>query len=58
MSNILDTMRLTDLCKPIVEYLKIYGDMYTTVHITMDEIKVTSVECSIPLIEEATSLND
>lgn len=38
-----------EMCMPIVEYLKENGDIYTEVHISIDEIKITSVECGIPL---------
>ena len=38
-----------EMCMPIVDYLKENGDIYTEVHISVDEIKITSVECGLPL---------
>ncbi len=35
------------MCLPIISYLEKYCDPYTEVHISMDEIKVTSTECGI-----------
>lgn len=46
-----DTEELKQLCNPVVEYLRKNHDPYTEVHITDSEIKVTTVECGIPLIE-------
>ena len=37
------------MCRPIISYLEKYCDPYTEVHISMDEIKVTSIECGIPV---------
>lgn len=37
------------MCLPIISYLEKYCDPYTEVHISMDEIKVTSTECGIPV---------
>lgn len=39
--------KLAEMCKPIVDYLQENYDPYVEVHISVDEIKVTSVECSI-----------
>lgn len=46
-----DTEELKQFCNPVVEYLRKNHDPYTEVHITDSEIKVTTVECGIPLIE-------
>ncbi len=46
---VLDMEKFADMCKPIVKYLEDNGTPYTEVHISMDEIKVTTVECGIPL---------
>lgn len=54
----IDDQRFIEMCMPIVEYLKKNGNMYTEVHISIDEIKVTSVECGIPLNEEAINHKD
>lgn len=37
-----------EMCRPILLYLEKHCDPYTEVHISMNEIKVTSVECGIP----------
>lgn len=39
---------LKELCQPVIAYLEKYCDPYTEVHISMDGIKVTSVQCEIP----------
>lgn len=44
-----DIDRFREICQPILSYLKKYGDPYTEVHISMNEIKVTSVKCGIPV---------
>ncbi len=44
-----DTKEFAEMCKPIIEYLEKCGNPYTEVHISVHEIKVTSVECGIPL---------
>lgn len=46
-----DTEKLKQLCSPVVEYLRKNCDPYTEVHITDSEIKVTAVECGIPVEE-------
>lgn len=43
-----DTDEFKNICQPIISYLKNIGNPYVEVHISMDEIKVTSVECGIP----------
>lgn len=50
-----DTEELKQLCKPVVEYLRKNHDPYTEVHITDSEIKVTTVECGIPLKDAGVS---
>lgn len=40
---------LSEICMPVVKYLKKNSDPYTEVHISVDGIKVTSVKCGIPL---------
>lgn len=47
-----DIEKFKALCKPVVDYIAENGDPYTEVHISMDKIYVTSVECGIPLIPE------
>ena len=42
---------LKKTCQPIVDYLQKNCDPYIEVHISMDEIRVTSVECGIPLMK-------
>lgn len=44
-----DVKRFEEMCQPIISYLRKHCDPYTEVHISMDEIKVTSVECGIPV---------
>lgn len=44
-----DKEELKQLCDPIVEYLRKNCDPYTEVHITDCKIRVTSVECGIPV---------
>lgn len=39
---------LKELCQPVITYLEKYCDPYTEVHISMDGIKVTSVQCGVP----------
>ncbi len=38
-----------EMCKPIIEQLEKLGNPYIEVHISMNQIKVTSVEVGIPL---------
>lgn len=40
---------LKEMCQPIISYLEKHCDPYTEVHISMDGIKVTSVQCGIPV---------
>lgn len=44
-----DTSEFLKLCGPVFNYLKENCDPYVEVHISVDRIRVTSVECSIPL---------
>lgn len=46
-----DTEELKHLCNPVADYLSKNCNPYTEIHITDSEIKVTSVECGIPLID-------
>lgn len=39
---------LREMCQPIISYLEKHGDPYSEVHISMDGIKITSVQCGIP----------
>lgn len=43
-----DVEQLKVMCQPVISYLEKYCDPYTEVHISMDGIKVTSVQCGIP----------
>lgn len=43
-----DINALIEMCKPIVKYIEESGVPYVEVHISTDEIKVTSTECGIP----------
>ena len=47
-----DIEKFKALCKPVVDYIAENGDPYTEVHISMDKIDVTSVECGIPLVND------
>lgn len=42
--------KFKELCQPVIDYIAKNGDPYTEVHISMDKINVTSVECGIPLV--------
>lgn len=55
---ITDTDRFKKLCEPIVEYLRKNCNPYIEVHISMDEIKVTSVECGISTQEKRLTNED
>ena len=48
---------LKKICQPIVDYLQKNCNPYIEVHISMDEIRVTSVECGIPISERADNQN-
>lgn len=39
---------LKAMCKPLMEYLQKNCDPYVEIHISTDDIKVTSTECFIP----------
>lgn len=43
-----DIEHISNLCQPLVEYLKLNGTPYTEIHISMNEVKITSVELGIP----------
>lgn len=47
--TILDMEKIREMCRPVVDYLENNGTPYNEVHISVDAIKVTSVECCIPL---------
>lgn len=46
-----DREAVREMCKPVISYLRKNCDPYTEVHITMDEIKITTVGCGIPVKE-------
>ena len=47
-STIQEINKFSELCKPIIEHLKENGNPYIEIHISLDKIKVVSVECGIP----------
>lgn len=47
-----DIEKFKALRKPVIDYIAENGDPYTEVHISMDKIDVTSVECGIPLMDD------
>lgn len=47
-----DIEKFKALCRPVIDYIAENGDPYTEVHISMDSINVTSVECGIPLMDD------
>lgn len=58
LKNNANIQQLKEICMPIVNYLKENENIYTDVHISMNEIKVTSVKYGIPLYKEAINHKD
>ena len=52
-----DIEHISNLCQPIINYLRLNRSPYTEVHISIDEIKVTYVELGIP-VTKATNPKD
>ena len=44
-----DIEEFSNMCEPIVNYLRENCNPYVEVHISTERISVTSVECGIPL---------
>lgn len=55
---ITDADKFKKLCEPIIKYLRKNCNPYIEVRISMDEIKVTSVECGIPTQEKRLTNED
>lgn len=41
---------IASLCRPLISYLQTNCDQYTEIHISVEEIKITSAELEIPVI--------